>query len=46
MNYLLIREVTTKQMAVKCNKEKIKVRQLNCMTFTKESFFNSKTVPY
>ena len=32
-------------MAVKCNKDKFKTRQLNCMIFTKGLFFDSKAVP-
>ena len=30
-------EVPTKEMAVKRNKDKFKIRHLNCMTFTKKN---------
>ena len=31
VRYLVIRELTAKQMVVKCNKDKFRIRQLICM---------------
>ena len=45
MKYLLVRHAPTKQMVIKCNKNKFRNQITNCMTFSTD-YFEHYTGPY